>query len=227
MRHDEEVRVGRDGVEAGHLQRLRHLGAHGLLEPLGGELARAVDRVARHGHLADGADRDGEVPVAAVQVFEIAGIGVHRGKGVRAEHALDALPVRVVIALVVGEARVGVEDVDLVEHALGLVEELLDALGTAHVAVEGDDVRGKAGELFHRVAADGEDPVVRALFQQLQDLKTDTAARAGQNDGFSVDHMYYSLPLDLFAYLSYSPYSQPMFLASTSSIRMSFGPTRR
>lgn len=64
--HDEEVRVGRDGIEAGHLEILRLLGAHGLLEALRGELARAVDGVARHGHLTDGADRDGEMTVAAV-----------------------------------------------------------------------------------------------------------------------------------------------------------------
>ena len=195
--HDEEVRVRSDGIETGHLEVVRLLGAHGLLEALGRELARAVDRVARHRHLPDGADRDGEMSVASVQVPEIAGIGVHRREGVRAEHALDALPVRVVIALIVGEARVGVEDVDLVEHALCLVEELFDALGAAHVAVEGNDVRRKARELFHRVAADGEDLVVRALLQQLQDLKTDAAARAGQNDAFSVDHMYYSLSVIL------------------------------
>ena len=47
------------------------------------------------------------------------------------------------------------------------------------------------------MAADGEDLVVFAFCEEFQDLQTDTAARAGQNDAFSVDHMYYSLSVIL------------------------------
>ena len=214
----EEIGVGRDRIEAGDLQIVRLLEADGLLEAVERELRGGVDRVAGHGHLADGADRVGEDAGPAVEVADILGVGVDGGDGVGAEHRVHAVPVLVVEFLVIGEAGVGVEEVDLAEELLGLGEDPVHALLRADVAGEGGDVVGEILDVVH-MARHGEDAVALALRQELERLEADAGAGAGQNDAFVVDH-------GLSPYLSYSPNSQPMFSAMISSIRMSL-PKRR
>ena len=153
----EEARVGGDGIEAGELDVFGHFEADAFLEALHCKLACGIERVAGHRHFADGGDGDRHMPLFAREVFDVLLIGVDGRIDVDFEDVVYPIPIDVVHALVVREARVGVEDVYAAEFFGRGGKDEVDVFLCGHVADHGDDLFGVELAYFVDVQVDRED----------------------------------------------------------------------